>query len=198
MLEFDAASHTYRLDGQRIVSVTTILDRYMDFDGIPLGALEGARIRGQFVHEACNLLVRDELAWDSLDPQLAPYIRGAQRFLDESGLVVIGSEERVYSKTLRVAGTLDLRGEMRRQRWLLDWKATSQFPITVGPQTAAYDRLYRDMHGGREHRRACVLLKPDDYKLFVLDDRRDLNTFISAVNCYNYFWSKQDARKKAA
>ncbi len=197
MLQFDPETHTYTLAGRRLVSVTQVLDRYMDFDGVPLAALEGARLRGQMVHEACNLLVRDELDWSSLDPLLEPYIRGAQRFLEESGIVVIASEERVYSETLGVAGTLDILGEMRRRRWLIDWKATAQFPITVGPQTAGYDRLRRDQRGGREHARACVLLKPNDYKLYVLDDRRDLNTFISAVNCYNYFWSKQNAKKAA-
>lgn len=193
MLQFDAASHTYSLNGTRLVSVTQVLDRYMDFEGVPLAALEGARVRGQLVHEAANLLVRGELDWTSLDPQLEPYIRGAQRFLDESGIVVISSEERVYSETLGVAGTLDIIGEMRRRRWLIDWKATAAFPVTVGPQTAGYDRLRRDQKGGHEHRRACVLLKPNDYKLYVLEDRRDLNTFISAVNCYHYFWSKKNA-----
>jgi hypothetical protein len=185
-LEFDQASHTYTLAGKRVPSVTEVLQTLEDFEGIPRDALEHARQRGQHVHEAMALLVRDDLDWNSLDPELVPYLIGGKRFLDESGITVIASEMRVACKRLRVAGTLDLFGVLRSSECVIDFKACAAMPATVGPQCAGYEQLYRSMFGGRQRKRFCVLLKPNDYKLFPLTDPGDYSTFVSALNIHNW------------
>lgn len=190
-LQFDAASHIYRLNGRRLPSVTQVLQPLEMLDGIPADVLEHARIRGQRVHEAMALLVRDDLDWSSLDPELVPYIEGGKRFLDESGLTVIASELRVGCARIRCAGTLDLLAHWRNSEAVIDFKATAAIPPTVGPQCAAYDRLYQSMYGGKPRKRYCVQLKPNDYRVHPLTDPADWSIFQSCLNLI--LWREQHA-----
>jgi len=185
-IEFDSASHTYTLGGERVPSVTQVLDPLIELDGIPPDVLEAARVFGTHGHEALHLMVRGELDWYALHPALTPYLRGAQRFIKESGCVVIASEYRVHSQKLRCAGMLDLAVMLGGAEWIIDAKFTSVVPSTVGLQTAGYEQLYREMRGGRERKRACLWLKPDDYKLIPLTDSRDYSWFVSALNIYRF------------
>jgi len=189
-LTFEASTHTYRLNGTVVPSVTQVIDDQLaDWDGVPPDVLEAARVFGGHVHEACHLLVRDELDWASLDPALVPYVEAARRFLDESGLTVLNAELALASPKLKFAGTLDIRGMWRNAIAVLDWKSTSTLPRTVGPQTAAYDRLYAEQFGGRPAKRYCVQLNPalpNGYKVHLLDNPADWSMFQSALNCWRF------------
>jgi hypothetical protein len=190
-LEFDKSLHEYTLNGKRVPSVTQVLGSLESLEGIPSGVLEHARQRGQRVHEAMALLVRDDLDWSSLDPELVPYVMGGKRFLDESGAVVIASELRMACSKIRCAGTLDLLIEWKNAEGIVDFKATAAVPRTVGPQTAAYDRLYQSMFGGRARKRYCVQLKPGDYSVHALTDPTDWSVFQSALNIHH--WRQKNA-----
>lgn len=189
-LAFDKSTHTYTLNGRAVPSVTQVLEPLEMFDGIPVHVLEAARERGQFVHEAMALLVRGALDWASLDVSLVPYIEGGKRFLDESGAVVIASEQRVACPRIRCAGTFDLLAHMRDAECLIEFKATAALPRTVGPQTAAYERLYQAMHGPSHRRRYCVQLKPGDYKVHPLTDPADWSVFQSCLNIH--YWRNKN------
>jgi len=191
-LEFDQPTHVYRLDGRVVPSVTQVLDPLLELDGIPRAVLEAARIFGTHVHEACHLMVRGELDWARLDPELVPYVEGACKFLKDSGFTVIASELRVASAKLGCAGTLDLAGVLHRSECICDWKSTAVMPPTVGPQTAAYEEFYRAERGGRPRKRFCVQLKPNDYRIYPLTDSSDYSIFLSALNLYHW------RRKRAA
>ena len=191
-LQFDEASHTYTVDGEKWPSVTTILDPLLELDGIPRAALEAAARFGSHVHMATDLYDKGQLDEDALDPHLAPYLAGWKAFLRESGVVVIASELRVCHRLLKVAGTLDKLVRGKRYRHILDVKSGAEVPWTVGMQTAGYRELYVDEYGIMDSgellstSRLCVHLKPEGiYKLHVLDDSRDRNDFISAVNFHN-------------
>lgn len=185
-VEFDKATHRYTLDGRHLPSVTQVLAPLEMFDGIPMDVLEKARVRGQHVHEAMALLVREDLNWSTLDLTLVPYIEGGKRFLEESGAIVIASEMRVACPRIRCAGTFDLLAYLRDAECLIEFKATASLPRTVGPQTAAYDRLYQAMHGGRPRKRYCVQLKPADYKVYPLTDPADWSVFQSCLNIHHW------------
>jgi hypothetical protein len=189
-LEFEPAAHVYRLDGHIVPSVTQVLDEQLtDWSGVPVDVLEAARMFGTHVHTACHLLVRDELEWSSLDPALVPYVEAARRFLDESGMTVLNAELPLASQKMKFAGTLDIRGVMRDAVCVVDWKSTSVMPRTVGPQTAAYDRLYCEQFGGRPAKRYCVQLNPalpNGYKIHKLDNPADWAMFQSALNCWRF------------
>jgi hypothetical protein len=189
-IQFDPASHIYRLRGTKIPSVTQVLQPLESFVHVPADALEYARGRGIAVHAAMALLARDDLDWESIDSEFAPYVRAGSKFLTDSGVTVLGSELVVFSERLRCAGTVDLVVIWRAREALLDFKATAQIPPTVGPQTAGYELLYRELYGvKRRMQRYCVHLRPDDYRVIPLEDTRDESIFLSALNLFH--WSEQ-------
>lgn len=190
-LSFDPMTHTYRVGGVILPSVTEVLGPAQTFAGmfdhVPAGTLETAKERGTYVHEAMALLARGALDWDSVDGPWLDYVRTGARFLAESGLVVTGSEVPVYSERLRVAGTIDLLGSWRRGDALIDFKVSAVVPPTVGPQTAGYKYLYHDLYGmkGRLHR-YCVHLTASEYRVIPLEDSRDENIFLSSLNLFHW------------
>lgn len=186
-LDFDSAAHEYHLDGQHVPGVTQVLGALEDFEGVPWHLLEAARKFGQHVHEACALMVREELDWASLDPSLVPYVEAAKRFIDESGVVVRACEFRVAHAALRYAGTLDLLGEWRGLA-MFDFKS-GVLPRSVGPQTAAYAGAYQAQTGVRIARRYCVQLNPalpNGYKMHALTNAGDWHIFVSCLNIWRY------------
>jgi hypothetical protein len=188
-LDFDEASHTYRLDGRPVPSVTQVLDPLMVWDGIPPDVLELARVRGGYVHEACDLLDRGQLDWATLDPALVPYVEGYQNWLADSDVTIVASELRVCHRPLRYAGTLDRLAMLRDALCLVDIKATAVVPLTVGPQTAAYLEATKETSGAKVRRRHCLHLNPKHprgYKLHALTEPGDFSVFVSALNVYNW------------
>lgn len=207
VLEFDEASHTYKVGGEVWPSVTAILDPLLELDGIPKDALDAAARFGTHVHLATHLWDLGQLDEEALDPVLEPYLDGWKAFLRESGAVVLASELRVSHRSLKVAGTLDklIRWERFRanRRYILDVKSGAEVPWTVGIQTSGYRELYLDQFGLMNEEgeplattRLCVHLKDaGQYKLHVLDDSRDRNDFIS---CVNFHWLRERHRRKSA
>lgn len=185
-IEFEHTRHEYHVDGVLVPSVTQVLEPEQQLDGIPPMVLERARIFGTHVDQACTLLVQGQLDWRTLHENLRPYVNGAAAFLRETGFVVTACQLRVGSGRLRVAGTLDLIGVWKRAEWILDWKATHALSHTVGPQTAAYDYLYREARGGRARRRGCVHLTSAGYKFHELADPGDWNIFLSCLNLHHW------------
>lgn len=186
MLVFDAATHAYTLDGRRLPSVSQIIAPLVDFSWVSDEVLAAAAQFGRHVHEACALHARDDLDWSALDPELVPYVKAWERFLDESGAVVIASEQPVAHDALGYAGTPDLVIELRNLIYVPDIKATASVPPTVGIQTAAYARAWQRMHGGKEPWRACLHLSPDKYRLHRRNDPADWAMFQSCLNVYKF------------
>lgn len=195
-IEFDAASHSYTVDGKRYPSVTEVLRPQTDWSHVPAWQLEAAGALGRDVHAAVNLLARGQLDEESLDAAVAPYVNGAAMFLRQSGATVIASEQRVASTTLRVAGTLDLLVEWDGWLCYVDWKVSDAMPKTVGAQLAGYQKLYEEtFRAGRRHsrsRRYCVRLKHNDYSSErCRDDNGDFSLFQACVTTH---WNKQERK----
>lgn len=181
-LEFDPASHTYRYRGTKLPSVTTVLDRYSGLEHVAPDVLEAAAELGTHVHAACHLFNEERLDRETLDPALLPYVQAWERFLTETGAVVLHSERRVVSPRHGYAGTLDTIVAWGKREPLIDIKSTTSLPRTVGPQTAAYAEAWQEMTGRRIRDRYCVHLKPDGrYALHKLDDPRDWQVFKAAL-----------------
>jgi hypothetical protein len=186
-LRFEPDGHRYYLGEHQVPSVTDVLEPLQALDGIPPRALEHARIRGQHVHTACHLMVHKLLEWSTLDPQLVGYVEAAKKFLEENEIKVLVSEYRMADEGLKVAGTLDVIGVFKRNTCVFDWKSTETMPRTAGPQTAAYDHLYRRNLGGRPMKRYGVqLFAEGKYKLYPYDDPRDWTWFVSALNLWHW------------
>ena len=190
-IDFDAGLHRYCIDGRPVPSVTQVLEPLNDWDMVPAWRLEAAAAVGSEVHAAVNLLVHETLDWSSLDEVIARRVRGAARYLEQSGLTVVASEVRVGSRSLGVAGTVDLIGHLNNWEYFIDWKCTETVPSTVGAQLAAYEKLHAEtFHRGKKRhrtRRLCVRLLDDDFRV---DDQRDIEAgyslFISCLNMWKH------------
>ncbi|MDP2322527.1 MAG: hypothetical protein Q8N51_00665 [Gammaproteobacteria bacterium] len=187
-LEFHAATHTYRLDGRSVPSVTEVLKPLYSFDGIPADVMETARVRGSWIHAAVDLYNRGVLDVATVSEDVKPYLANWLRFLDESRAIVTAGEMRVASRKYGYAGTLDTLCEMPLGETLVDVKATAIMPRPVGPQTAGYAQAIMEETGAKKHlRRLCVHLQPGKYRVELLNDSADFTTFLSClnVNVYN-------------
>lgn len=188
MLTFDEDTHRYFIKGKPVPSVTQVLEPFQKLEGIPSMVLEQARERGSFVDKAIHLMIHKNLEWSRLDTALVPYVTAARKFIAENEVRILASKYKVFDPDALVAGELDVLGLMKNRTWVFDWKATAEKSRTWGPQTAAYDRLYRRNLGGtREFARAAVQLFDDGtYKLHAYSDSRDWSRFASALNCWHW------------
>lgn len=184
LLEFDPASHEYRILGGRVPSVTQVLAPLADFSGIPRDVLEAKRDLGQRVHFACQLADEDDLDEESIEPDVAPYLAAWQKFLRESGAVVLANEQRVAEPMLMYAGTLDNVLMLNGEKVLVDKKTSISLPMAVGPQTAAYQRALGD---ATVTRRGALRLRPDGtYRFDYLTGSDDWSVFVACLTLLRF------------
>lgn len=193
-LTFDEPSHTYRLNGEVIPSVTQLLDTALyNFAMVPEDLLQAAADRGTAVHFACELDDLDELDETSLRPEWVPYVEAWRKFRADSGIEFDLIEQRVFHPGLRYAGTIDRGGLMNRQRWLLDIKTTSVVSHAAGVQLAAYEKAVRESveaykDARKIHRGVIQLRDNGTYRLVPFKEESDWNTFVALLNIHN--WKK--------
>jgi hypothetical protein len=183
-LTFDESTHTYRLLGSRVPSVTQILQPLCSFAGVPLDVLEAKRDLGSRVHLACQLDDEDDLDETSVQPDVAPYLEGWRKFLRESGAVVIANEQRVAEPMLQYAGTLDNVLQLNGHKWLVDKKTSISLPLAVGPQTAAYQRALGD--NSVTHRAALRLRSDGTYRFDQLTGADDWAAFFACLTLLRF------------
>ena len=191
-VEFDPATHSYTVAGRKFPSVTQIIGeaRLENFDYVNAGVLDAARMFGRHVHEATHLYDIGELDIANLDHALVPFVEAWGQFLDDTGAVVISSEQPLVHEKLGYAGTPDRILSWGNRIVLPDIKATAAVPRTVGCQTAAYAKAYAAERRAREPHRYCIHLTPGGrgkpYKSHVRNDPADFSLFLSALNCYRF------------
>lgn len=112
---FDEEKHLYRNQAGVVVpSVTKVFDflGFTDFSGISEEVLEWKRCFGTSVHSAVELLVQNDLDWDSCDERAIPAICGIEQKLKAMQYVSHATEERrIYNlHGMEYGGSLDHRG----------------------------------------------------------------------------------------
>lgn len=137
-LTFDPISHTYRVSGQVVPGVTSIIAPLTNYASVPAKVLEAAADFGRAAHMACELHDTGELDEESLDSSLAPYLAAWRAFSDHHAVEWEQIESPVYHTTFRYAGTPDRIGKVRGVRSVVDIKTTAALYPSVGPQLAAY------------------------------------------------------------
>jgi hypothetical protein len=183
--EFDEASHTYRLEGIILPSITQVLgavgithDDFYD---------EASRVRGTAVHRACWFLTENDLDWKTVSPGIEPYVRAYERFLKESGFKAIWCEKAMAHPHLQFAGTPDLYGtwDGKDKPIVLDIK-TGEPGAGAKAQTAAQAILCRDNGFPVTGRGALRLTKEGTYKVIPYDDPEDEAAFMCALTVVHY------------
>lgn len=188
MLTLDVATHTYRLDGEVVPSVTQILAPLYSFDRIPPDVLERKSAIGVAVHSATELIDIDDLDESTVDPAIVGYLDAYRQFLADEQPEWIYSEQQFAHRIWRFAGTLDRFGRMRDGLAMLDLKTVAELSPAVGPQTAAYEFL-RQHHDEDESSAArfALQLKPNGrYVLQQYRDADDARVFASLLSVHHW------------
>ena len=141
-LTFDPSLHTYRVSGQVVPGVTSILSPLTNYEAIPPHVLQAAADFGNAVHMACELHDLSELDEEALDPALVPYLTAWRHFCSDHSTEWEQIETPIYHATMRYAGTPDRIGKVDGIRSVVDIKTTAALYPSVGPQLAAYAHAY--------------------------------------------------------
>lgn len=203
MLTFDEIGHIYKYKGTVIPSVTQVLGGWLrvkfgrtfyinSVDGTTVDAetFEDAQDFGTAIHCACKILLTGDLAWNVLDQALVASLREFEKWIEDYRIKPILVEHPLYSAVHRYAGTPDLICESGafKGTLLIDFKTGIKSPFT-GPQTAAYEMLYREFSGYRGQIRRFELTLPKDggpYKMQPLTGINDNAFFLSKLFQYNF------------
>ena len=173
-IEFDAATHTYRVSGEEVIGVTRVLVESGLIDTRFFTEL--GRARGSAAHQALEFLDQGDLDEESLDPKITGFVAAYQSFKDDSGFEVEQIEQRVFHPTYRFAGTFDRTGKLNAHPIILEFKTTS-IPPTTPIQLSAYEACLPD----RRRRYAVQLLADGKYRLHEYKDRNDFKIFLAAL-----------------
>jgi hypothetical protein len=198
---FDEQSHTYRhpKTGSILPGVTSVLGEFVYIDALDLYvALDGHTIPGEIMRNAADLgtAVHKALQYAlTVGPdgfvypdEIAPMVQQIDAWRQDYQPEILAVEMPLYSERYLFAGTLDLICRIGGGLCLVDAK-TGQGLLT-GPQTAAYESLYREDTGykGTMARYKLRLPKDGGKYQFILqpDATNDWNYFKARMFCSNY------------
>lgn len=174
-LTFDPETHTYRVDGEAVPSVTQLVSIFgaplqeEEWDGLEL-TVEAAAERGSTIHAYLQHRLEGGEPEDfELPSAYAAYADAIELFLAEHLLEPILVETPLWGEVrgVRFAGTPDLVGEFDGLLSVLDWKFVSQVQKTkVGAQLSGYWELC-GANGIFPEALYCVQFLPDGtYRLY--------------------------------
>ena len=202
MLEFDAKTHTYTLDGRQIPSVSEIIrfaHREVYEDPNPT-LMDIAADRGTRVHRACQEL--DESGTTEADEDIAGYINAYIKFREEHRCLWLGIEEVIHGDTAggEFAGTLDRRGLLDGENVILDIKTSSKImkkhQLLYAMQMTAYWLGLMCYPNELPNKLVILHLKSDGtYKLIYVDKK--VEEFYACLLLHNAF-SATKRKKKGA
>ena len=208
---FDPKAHRYFWGDEELVSVTRVLEAMRISDNSWIK--QEYRDRGTAVHDICDLIDQDTAGRDcatsealieasqwepgTTTPELVGYGMAYAAFRVATKFFPLLIEERVYSASLRLAGTLDrfgvwANGGGAEAKVLVDIK--SGIPaLSARIQTALYQYLLE--RGTKTDTivdlRAAVHLQPDGaFRIYRYEDKHDIQVGLSAVNLYH--WMKNN------
>lgn len=176
-LEFEAGSHTYRLDGRPIPSVTTILSFGADLSRIPQWTSD----RGTALHLATEYDDEGDLDEDSVDPLVRPHLEAYRRWKIKAQPQYVVTEYRVWGEHegLVFGGTIDRVAYLSGELVVIDLKSGQRRP-EHGAQLAAYARAWTQRDGREPDRTMALYLGQDatSREVFFRDE------------CWDYFVEK--------
>jgi hypothetical protein len=185
VIEFHEPTHTYKIDGRPVPSVTQIL-KAMNCVNTRWYTDEG-RERGKAIDTLTELHDGGELAIDAAEvycPQYIGYAKAWIEFRKETGFVSASAQVIVGNATLGYAGTLDRRGS-----FLNLGLATVLLDIKTGAREwwhPLQTEGYRQCCTGVEVRGCVYLGRNGRFKWVEHDDPADPAGWLTYLNAYNY------------
>ena len=184
-VHFEHDAHGYRdADGSECLSVTQAIQiaGLIDYSMVRPEYLEGARRRGELVHQACALADRGaDLTHYVMPDLLWPFISAYLSFVAEMKFVVNPDlvERRMIVDLFghRIGMTPDAVGTIDGVPTLMERKATSAAHPAWAIQTAGYQMGLQAARIQVRQRMAVQLLPTAKYRVHVYDDENDTETF---------------------
>jgi len=189
-LAFEEKTHTYRLNGIEIPSVSKIIEPLSsaEYGTIDATTLKMAAYRGTAVHQAIESFLREGIDNDIL-PEFGNYYSAFKKWYTANRPHVEGIESRVYHKVMRYGGTADLICKVGKSLTLVDFKTSSKIvEHLVKVQSEAYSRAFQ-CHGVKIDAKIVVHLKKDgtvSVKELPLVDTESWTVFGSLMNVYSF------------
>lgn len=186
MLVFNAETHTYRLDGVVLPSVTTVISPLIDYSMVKPEVLERARQKGTAVHRMVALDCADDLDEESLSDELKPFLVAWRAFRKHTGFEPLTSEKQMAHPLMMFAGTSDLTGIISGRHSVVDVKTMLVLGPVTGIQLAAYKTLHNLEGVEILDRYALGLRATGGYKVVPYLDPYDWNVFVALLTLYNW------------
>lgn len=190
-LEFEESTHTYRLDGKIIQSISQILRPLSEriLSAIPdQDVVEAARARGVEAHASI-----DRLNKGLCDRYESNYTEAWAKFCDATGFTPTHSEYRTYHPSILFAATIDVLGTLPDGRqMLIDVKTGSKYKH-LALQTAG-QAMCLSAHGlcDRNVLRANVhLFEKDGEWTYKIDEHNDPGDFTALFNFIGWQRAKE-------
>lgn len=139
-----------------------------------------AAMKGGDIHK---IIAKDKYDKTKMDKRVLGYIESYEKFKNSIPHKVLLSEEVVYSKEHKYAGTLDCLAQLSDNKiWLLDFKTGKGiYPLELSLQLSAYKKAL----GKKIDHMAGIHLKPD--KTFSLVEVKDnFDIFLAAQKLWLY------------
>lgn len=191
-LTFEDGHHVYRLHGDVIPSVSTVLEPLSGelYAGIGKKTLDRAAEKGSEVHFAIEIWIK--YGADEISEEHRGYFEAFLKWWEATKPIVIGSEVRTYHKILRYGGTIDLLCIIDGKLTLVDFKCTAAFnEMTCGVQLEAYSQALKS-HGINVENKLILHLKKDgNYAVhpFLTNDVKRWRVFGSLKCVHDYIQS---------
>ena len=113
-LTFEPDTHTYKLKGIVIPSVTHLMKPLteIEYRGIPESVLDNAADKGTEVHNAIENYIKFGII--DISSEYQGYLDGFLKWVSKYNPVFISSEMKVYHKMMRYGGTIDILANISR------------------------------------------------------------------------------------
>lgn len=187
-LTFEQETHTYKVGGVVVPSVTQLLSCASSFGFLSPEDLMAAQDRGTYIHAMCEA---DDL--EDLDEEVErtrehwPRLLAWRQFCQDFGANWELIEGMSHSKRFGYAGTLDRAGRLEKhsgeQCWIIDIKSSMSKSRVWGLQLAAYRQMLSEHNmQWALARRACVRLLADGtYRFDEFKSPKDWPAFQSII-----------------
>ncbi len=186
-LTFEEQEHKYIVDGNILPSCTQIMtplskEIYGDIDP---EILRTAAERGTTIHEGYELYI--DFLVEDLPEEYMGYLAALKKFLKDYDVKAIATEQRIYHKMLRYAGTADLIAKIGDDTVLIDYKTTSQVVRKLTDvQLAAYKKAL-ESQGIKIDYTAILHVDQGNYKFIRVDnDSEGYGIFLKLLAIHQY------------
>ena len=171
-LTFDELTHTYRLNGAKIPSVSAIIRPMNEtfYKDVDKEVLNKAADRGRAIHSAIETWICYQMN-TIVDEDHRGYFDGFLEWYKARNVEPLATECMIYHKILKYAGTADLICTINNETFLVDFKNTvSVNEKAYSLQLEAYRQAFKT-HGVEIAKKMILHLRPDGtYKEIILAD----------------------------